>query len=687
MRLFERAEGWRPAIPYGRPAQPERLLLRVGGLNAFVRPIRGRGATEPWEEIPHVRRLELSLDALEKRLDRLSGRITEMLRQWWGDPPGLTYRIRMTGNNESKHGQHATNSYIVVSEILSKNGVPYSGSGLKWFLGFVIELLFLETETYPILLLFDEPGSALHPAAQRSIAKLISSLSRRHQVIYSTHSPFMIDWNFPQRIRLFSRDHDTGRTSIENKPYAGRGAARRIWDPLRETLGISLGDITVVGELNVLVEGITDQVLFANASAKLQALGRPHFDLERISIVPFGDEDALGQLLHTAERLGGRSVVLVDSDNAGRTIARKLGAATPCREIGEFVGKLGRDYSIEDIIGVDAYVEAVNDAYSEFAWFSPLEPGRIREDIGQLSLGTYVENAFKARFDHDFSKTFLAVTLAASTAALDGEVLERFSRLIAALADGLSGQAPPSRPKLAVNRELAALKRSLTLALQGRKILTRSYVPMLRESNPRQGFFERLQFEAVERHLPEAIRPVAHFAYLTGWRLSEVVGLTWRQVDFGAATVRLEPGTTKNRAGGMFPFTPELRALLEAQRAITSAVQTKTGRIVPEVFHRDGAPIRSFRRAWLSACLAAGVPGRIFHDFRRTAVRNLERAGVPRSVAMQMVGHKTEAIYRRYAIVSDADLRAAADKLAAIEKLAESGTGTITGTVARIGAR
>jgi integrase len=210
---------------------------------------------------------------------------------------------------------------------------------------------------------------------------------------------------------------------------------------------------------------------------------------------------------------------------------------------------------------------------------------------------------------------------------------------------------------------------------------------MLREADPRQGFFDRAQLDAVLRHLPEPIRPVASFAYLTGWRLSEVRGLTWRQVDFGAATVRLEPGTTKNRAGRMFPMTPELRALLEAQRAATNAAQTKLGAIVPHVFHRGGAPIKSFRRAWLTACDAAGVPGRIFHDFRRTAVRNLERAGVPRSVAMQMVGHKTEAIYRRYAIVSDADLRAASDKLAAIEGPGYSGTGTITGTVARIGAR
>lgn len=236
-----------------------------------------------------------------------------------------------------------------------------------------------------------------------------------------------------------------------------------------------------------------------------------------------------------------------------------------------------------------------------------------------------------------------------------------------------------------VNRELAALKRALTLAVQGRKILTRPYVPMLAENNARQGFFERDQLDAVQRHLPEAIRPIAGFAYLTGWRVSEVLRLTWRQVDFGAGTVRLEPGTTKNREGRMFPMTPELRALLDDRRSATAEAQARAGRIIPEVFHREGEPIKSFRGAWKAACAAAGVPGRIFHDFRRTAVRNLERAGVARSVAMKLTGHKTEAVYRRYAIVNDADLRAAADKLAAMES--ETRTGTVTGTVGRLGAR
>ena len=90
--------------------------------------------------------------------------------------------------------------------------------------------------------------------------------------------------------------------------------------------------------------------------------------------------------------------------------------------------------------------------------------------------------------------------------------------------------------------------------------------------------------------------------------------------------------------------------------------------------HELPRPIGCFRKQWIAACRKAGCPGRIPHDFRRTAVRNLERAGVPRSVAMAMVGHKTEAIYRRYAIVSASDLRRAA-------RLLDEAAGIVPGIV------
>lgn len=161
------------------------------------------------------------------------------------------------------------------------------------------------------------------------------------------------------------------------------------------------------------------------------------------------------------------------------------------------------------------------------------------------------------------------------------------------------------------------------------------------------------------------------FAYLTGWRTpSEILTLEWKQVDFSAGTVRLEPGTTKNDEGRVFPFAvlPELADLLREQWALTMDYQFTTGQAVRWVFHRKGRPIKDFRKAWKEACKAAGVPERIPHDFRRTAVRNLERAGVPRSVAMKLTGHKTESVYRRYAIVSEADLSEGLKKLALLHE-------------------
>ena len=135
---------------------------------------------------------------------------------------------------------------------------------------------------------------------------------------------------------------------------------------------------------------------------------------------------------------------------------------------------------------------------------------------------------------------------------------------------------------------------------------------MLHENNVRTGFFERDQFDAVLRSLPEEVQPVVSFGYLTGWRVSEILGLAWRQVDFAARTVRLEPGTTRNGEGRMFPFTPELRALLEGQRQRIAIVQSKAGRIIPNVFHRDGEPIKSFRGAWATALEAREWPGVYF---------------------------------------------------------------------------
>ena len=140
--------------------------------------------------------------------------------------------------------------------------------------------------------------------------------------------------------------------------------------------------------------------------------------------------------------------------------------------------------------------------------------------------------------------------------------------------------------------------------------------------------------------------------------------------------MRLEPGTTKNDEGRLFPFgvLPELANLLRTQWEHALSLELATGQSIPWVFHwNDRGTLKAIHpkalyHRWKVACRLAGVPTRIPHDFRRTAVRNLERAGVPRSVAMKLTGHKTEAVYRRYAIVCEADLSEGLQKLAVMEQ-------------------
>jgi integrase len=219
-------------------------------------------------------------------------------------------------------------------------------------------------------------------------------------------------------------------------------------------------------------------------------------------------------------------------------------------------------------------------------------------------------------------------------------------------------EAKPATIKL----ELGVLGRMFRVAK-----LPRPELPRLEVRNVRQGFFEPAELQAVLKHLPAELAAVTRFGALTGWRKSEVLGLQWKDVDLARGLVTLPPGTTKNGQGRTYPVSarPELAQLLQEQRELTAALERAEGRIVPWVFHRAGKPIHDMGDAWKSAVSAASIPGRLFHDLRRTAVRDLERARVSRSVAMRLTGHLTESVFRRYAIVDEADLAEGVAKLAA----------------------
>ena len=221
-----------------------------------------------------------------------------------------------------------------------------------------------------------------------------------------------------------------------------------------------------------------------------------------------------------------------------------------------------------------------------------------------------------------------------------------------------------------INRDLITLKRMFTLAMQSGRLLTKPYIPLLKERNVRRGFFEPEQFQRIREQLPSHMQGITGFACITGWRTpSEILPLEWGQIDMQAGEVRLDPGATKNDEGRVFPFTTELRKLLEAQQQIAKELQANgitTRFVFCHVLGKKAGErisLSAYAHRWWKARVAAGCPSRIPHDFRRTAVRNLVRAGVPERVAMLLTGHKTRAVFERYNIVSSGDLREAARRL------------------------
>src|SRR5262249_23466869 len=159
-------------------------------------------------------------------------------------------------------------------------------------------------------------------------------------------------------------------------------------------------------------------------------------------------------------------------------------------------------------------------------------------------------------------------------------------------------------------------------AIRAGKLATRPHIALLAEDNAREGFLEPADFASLGPHLAAWLADVAIFAYLTGWRKGEVATLTWADVDLRSGVIRLPAAHRTNRRPRVVLRRGRPRALLE-RRAAARRLDC------PLVFHRDGQPVRDFRKAWRTACQGAGLTGQLFHDMRRSAIRNMVRAGVP----------------------------------------------------------
>jgi len=212
-----------------------------------------------------------------------------------------------------------------------------------------------------------------------------------------------------------------------------------------------------------------------------------------------------------------------------------------------------------------------------------------------------------------------------------------------------------------INRELAILKRAFHLAAESDppRVNRVPHFSMLEENNVRKGFLEHDAYTKLRHALEDGVQLLFVVAYHVGCRRGELLKVKWSQIDLIAKRIRLEPGTTKNKQGRTLPIYGEMVERLKLEKEVRDAT-------FPDcafVFHRHGKPVRNFRKSWAAACEASGVAGLLFHDLRRTAVRNMVRAGIPEKTAMAISGHKTRSVFDRYNIVNDRDLTDAALKM------------------------
>ena len=240
------------------------------------------------------------------------------------------------------------------------------------------------------------------------------------------------------------------------------------------------------------------------------------------------------------------------------------------------------------------------------------------------------------------------------------------------------------RSDATANRELSILRTSFHNARKRTppKVLVVPYFPIVAETNIRKGFLTDEQYDKLRDELPAELKGLFVTGYITGLRRGEITAIQWPQVDFEAGLITLAKGETKNDEPRSVPILDgDMRDLLVAAKKERDEKWPSS----PWVFSRQGERIVDFRWAWDEACKRAGVPDLNFHDLRRTAVRNMRRAGIPQVIRMKISGHKTDSMERRYNIVDSEDLQMAKELLQNRRRTPENTSENVTNNVTTAG--
>jgi hypothetical protein len=350
-----------------------------------IRLLRDADVPEPQDDVP-IRELEasrstfpvvegilelaeLDVAALKlsdgrtrrQRLSLGSSKATSKLSGFWGQE---AIQVSLNVEQESLH-----------IDLIGKEGhrgrPSEHSQGFRWFLSFVLAHLAPQRTDEKGVLLLDEPGLHLHASAQTDLLKLFESAPEDLQIVYVTHSPWMISRNWPTRVRAVAKRGETEAipgTYIENTPYTVRRS--RGWEPIRTALGLAAGISPFTTGRNLIVEGVGDQLLVTAANQRLTEQGSDRIlDLDRIAICFGGGADGMIPLAQYCQGEAIDWVALFDGDRKGKAAAKKLlDSGVPAEAVGTLADTINEEcLDIESVIGAERYHQLVIKAYESVA--------------------------------------------------------------------------------------------------------------------------------------------------------------------------------------------------------------------------------------------------------------------------------------------------------------------------------
>lgn len=279
-------------------------------------------------------------DRTSKMLKQASEKLTMELNGKWNQGKDLNWKLEHAGTN----GDHIK---ILIEDPAVKNTFirpSLRSSGFQTF--FVLSMMVnARTNKSPdnsYIFLFDEPGIYLHPNAQLDLQRSFEAISDKTQIIYSTHSLFLVNKNYPERNRVISKTKEG--TKIDLKPF------QKNWKSVRDSLGILFSNNFLIAEKTLLVEGPSDVIYILSAIKTLKAKGEIDIDLNDFSIVDAGSSENYVAISKVMLAEGRNIVALLDGDTAGKSIETKLKKVCD-KELNErklIILPLGKNRSIED---------------------------------------------------------------------------------------------------------------------------------------------------------------------------------------------------------------------------------------------------------------------------------------------------------------------------------------------------